>query len=451
MTDKVLVIGAGAAGMQAALGMADAGIEVLLIDKSPIIGGALAAQLNEDAVGEASREGDVLPRSSQIKNHEKIEILTLAELTGLKGTEGHFSATISQKARFVNDNCIRCNNCRDVCPVVRPNEFDHGLSYRKAIYAPLHASVPHPFVINIDDCLNNPPNYMPCQRCTQACEDNAIYFNAPMEKQFIHEVTSVIVAVGAQSTGIERLKELGFGSHPDILTDLELDCFMSNTGPTGGFLEKPSTGNEPEGLVMAMTNQSRMAWHRAAHQVSWLVEEEISDITVLYTDTSAYGDDFESFWKETVGDGVKMIEGTVKEVTAKSDNSLEVVCSEAKSDKTLILPCEMVTLVTEQSPPHDLKRLAKRLDIDLAATGYINLPNGHSSKTTRAGVYAIGSAIGPMTTKHALEAATSLANDTGKAHVEEATEQQIQAKIDAGVQLRLANLINNIADMGKNG
>jgi heterodisulfide reductase subunit A len=451
MTDKVLVIGAGTAGIQAALDLADAGVDVVLVDKKAVIGGALAAQLNEDAVGEESLEGDVLPRTSQVKTNEKIEVLTLAEVTELKGMTGHFTATIRQKARFVNDNCIRCNKCRDVCPVVRPNEFDHGLSYRKAIYAPLHAAVPHPFVINIEDCLNNPPNYMPCQRCTQACEDNAIYFNIPMEKKHTVAISSVIVAIGAQSTGTTALKDVGFGSHPDILTDLELTCFMSNTGPTGGFLEKPSTGNEPEGVVIAMTSQSRMAWHHAAYKAAWLVEEEIEGVTVLYNDTSAYGKDFETFWRDTVGDSVKMIQGSLQRVDSKADNSLEAIYSTSESDDAITLTCEMVILATDQCPPQELKNLAKTLDINLEKSGYISIPNGQAASTSREGVYAIGSATGPMTTKSALAGAAGLASRNAVVHGKKDSEQQVQAKINAEVEERFAQLIDTLANMGARG
>src|SRR5690606_38410109 len=104
------------------------------------------------------------PTPEELASHPNVEILTLAEVTGLSGEPGRFLATIRQKARFVMPECERCGQCRSVCPVVLPNEHQAGLTYRKAIYQPLRDAVPGSYLIDIDHCLNDPPNYLPCQR-----------------------------------------------------------------------------------------------------------------------------------------------------------------------------------------------------------------------------------------------------------------------------------------------
>ena len=65
--------------------------------------------------------------------------------------------------------------------MVVSNEWDAGLTYRKAIYTPLASTLPDAYVIDLSNCLNQPPNYLPCRRCAEVCEDNAISFEAPLQ------------------------------------------------------------------------------------------------------------------------------------------------------------------------------------------------------------------------------------------------------------------------------
>jgi heterodisulfide reductase subunit A len=181
MTDSVLIVGGGIAGLHAATECANAGARAIIVEQGPIVGGKLAAAMTE-ASGIADRaEGVSTPLFEALAKNENIEIITLASLENIEGRPGNFTVSIRERARFVTDACTRCKLCRAVCPVVVSNEFDAGLTYRKAIYTPMGETLPEAWVIDIENCLNTPPNYLPCNRCIEVCADDAILFNLPLD------------------------------------------------------------------------------------------------------------------------------------------------------------------------------------------------------------------------------------------------------------------------------
>ena len=93
---------------------------------------------------------------TDVGRHPKIKLYTLSEVSDVKGYVGNFDVKIKKKARYVMENeCTACGECAKVCPVVRPDEFNIGLSSRKAIYSPFPQAVPSAYVINVNECLGH--------------------------------------------------------------------------------------------------------------------------------------------------------------------------------------------------------------------------------------------------------------------------------------------------------
>jgi heterodisulfide reductase subunit A len=141
VSDTVLVIGGGIAGIQASLDAAHAGARVVLVEREPTIGGAMAVLDKNFPTLDCSICIEA-PKMSEVGLHPNIEILSQAELQSLDGEPGDFTAQIRQRSRFVGDECTRCGECTEACPVVLPNEFDSGMAVRKAVYTPIPQSVP---------------------------------------------------------------------------------------------------------------------------------------------------------------------------------------------------------------------------------------------------------------------------------------------------------------------
>ena len=78
-----------------------------------------------------------------------IELLTNSELVELDGEPGRFSATVHRSPRFVDlSKCTSCGECAKVCPVEVPNEYDKGLSARKAVYKKYAQAIPGGFAVD---------------------------------------------------------------------------------------------------------------------------------------------------------------------------------------------------------------------------------------------------------------------------------------------------------------
>ena len=143
----VMVVGGGIGGMQASLDLADSGFKVYLVEKLPAIGGYMAA-LDKTFPTNDCAMCTLSPRLVEVANHRNIEVLTATELLKLEGEAGHFTATVRHAPRYIDlSKCTGCGDCAEVCPVVLPDEFNRGLSERKAVYQLYPQAVPNAYAI----------------------------------------------------------------------------------------------------------------------------------------------------------------------------------------------------------------------------------------------------------------------------------------------------------------
>ncbi|MCS6907619.1 MAG: FAD-dependent oxidoreductase, partial [Anaerolineales bacterium] len=146
-TGAVMVVGAGIGGIQASLDLAEAGFKVYLVEKSPAIGGIMA-QLDKTFPTNDCAMCIMSPKLVEVGRHLNIEILTTSEIEGIEGEAGHFRVKVRRHPRYVKlDACTGCGDCATVCPVTRPDEFNSGLSQRKAIYKPYPQAIPNAYAI----------------------------------------------------------------------------------------------------------------------------------------------------------------------------------------------------------------------------------------------------------------------------------------------------------------
>jgi len=142
-----LVVGGGIAGVQASLDLANSGIKVYLLERSPAIGGKMA-QLDKTFPTNDCAMCIISPKLVEAGRHLNIEIITNSELFSLEGEAGHFKARIRIHPRYIDmSKCTSCNDCTEVCPIFLPNEFNEGLDQRKAIYRSYPQAVPNTFLV----------------------------------------------------------------------------------------------------------------------------------------------------------------------------------------------------------------------------------------------------------------------------------------------------------------
>ncbi|HEY78973.1 MAG TPA: FAD-dependent oxidoreductase, partial [Dehalococcoidia bacterium] len=148
MTPSALVIGGGIAGMQAALDIANAGFKVILVEKSPTIGGHML-QFSEVFPTLDCPQCIGTPKMVEVGSHPNIELMAYSEVESVTGRVGDFKVRIKKKPRYVDINkCTGCGECANVCPVSLPSEWDIGMSTRKAAYIPFPQAVPAKYTID---------------------------------------------------------------------------------------------------------------------------------------------------------------------------------------------------------------------------------------------------------------------------------------------------------------
>ena len=144
----VMVVGAGIAGIQASLDLANSGIKVFLVEKGISIGGVMA-QLDKTFPTNDCSACILSPKLVEVGRHPNVEIMTGRTVEGVEGEAGRFRVRLTKAPRFVNlDKCTGCGDCANVCPVSVPSDFNESLNTRKAVYRHFPQAIPSGFAID---------------------------------------------------------------------------------------------------------------------------------------------------------------------------------------------------------------------------------------------------------------------------------------------------------------
>jgi len=137
-------------------------------------------------------------------------------------------STSLKKARYVDEKeCTACGDCATVCPVVRPDEFNLGLSSRRAIFTPFPQAVPSSYVINVNECLGHNP--VVCAKCIEACDKDCIDFHMS-DKEIVEDVGSIVVATGLEVYDPTELDEYAYARFETSLPALNLNVLSMRVG-----------------------------------------------------------------------------------------------------------------------------------------------------------------------------------------------------------------------------
>ena len=408
MSDAVLIVGAGIAGLTAAQRIAAAGATAIVVERQPIIGGKLAAPMTKsNAIGDRA-EGEPVPLFQSLAENDNIEFITNATLTSVSGRAGSFNVSITERARFVTDDCTRCKLCHAVCPVVLPNEFDVGLTFRKAIYTPMITTMPEAWAIDIENCLNTPPNYLPCNRCTEVCDDNAIHFDQALETKHERNVSAVILAPGMQIQSGEEFSELGYGAHPDVVTSAELQRLLESPGPSGGYASRPSNEEYPESVLLVLDDPSPFALYIVASQAKQLLDQDVETVSVLVLSPPTSEEAAQQLTEKT---GINVHWGAAFRVQPQ-DGNLGVSYEDFTEKKYVKQDFDMIVLCVDVEPPDGLQALAEVAGVSVGESGYLAVSgaNGANVESSEPGILVAGCGSSPKNIRDSIAEANAAAD-----------------------------------------
>lgn len=204
----VAVIGAGVAGMKAALALSDKDCQVFLIEREHFIGGRVSQWGNMFTTNETGKEM-VTRLYADIVKRPNITLFTGAEVIATTGSIGNITLTIKITPRYIKTNCHqgRLQQAIDVCPVEVPDEFNFNITSRKAIYHNFPSEYPQSPVIDIKNCIR-------CGKCEEVCDN--VDFSQKEETIDLH-LGSVLMATGFDPYAPEE-DEFGYHSISNVVT-----------------------------------------------------------------------------------------------------------------------------------------------------------------------------------------------------------------------------------------
>jgi len=308
--------------------------------------------------------------------------MTLSEVEEVSGYIGNFNVKVRQRARYVDEKeCVACDECAQVCPVVVPDEFQQGFSSRKAAYIPYPQAVPSSYLIDMELCLGNNP--VACAKCVDACEKQCIDLN--MEDRIVElRVGAIIVATGMGVYDPTALDEYGYTRFENVITTIEFERLICGAGPTSGHLARPSDMRTPKriGFIQCVGSRTENRGNPYCSNVccmntvkdSLLIKEHHSDaeIWVFYMDLRAFGKGFEDLLRRSREAGVHYIRGFPGEVTEDPvTQNLRLKVENTTTCRVEQYEMDMVVLSVGLVPNEGLKRLASLLNLSQTSDGFV--------------------------------------------------------------------------------
>jgi heterodisulfide reductase subunit A len=334
--------------------------------------------------------------------HPNITILTSTEVKEVNGYIGNFKVKVEKQPRYVlEDKCTGCALCGEVCPIEVPNEFEENLAPRRAIYVPQPQSVPLVYTIDRDACIE-------CYLCVEACGSlNAIDFNQEPEELEL-DVGSIVVATGYDMFDPSVIEEYGYDRYPNVITTLEFERLIGESGPTVGQLVRPSDGKAPQDVSFIQcvgSRDSRYHEYCSGFCCMYTIKNALvykekfpeAEVNIFYIDIRTPSKGYEEFYERARQKGINFIQGRPGEIMEDPETGNLIIRTEDRAlGEPLELETEMVVLSNAAEPRVDSEELGQKLNVTRGADGFFveYHPKLRPVDTASEGIFLAGCAQG---------------------------------------------------------
>ena len=379
-----------------------------------------------------------------VGRHPRVKLFAYSEIDQVSGFIGNFNVKVRKKSRYVvEEDCTACGDCVADCPVILPDEYQQGLSSRKAIYIQLPQAVPSAYLIDMEHCLGNNP--IACGKCSDACEKECINFD--MEDEIIDlEVGTIIVATGMDVYDPTAMDEYGYRSYENVITSMEFERLICAGGPTDGHFVKPTDHKQPKkvAFIQCVGSRSEKLGRNYCSNIccmntikdTLLLAEHYPDIEskVFYIDIRAFGKGFEDLYMRSKGAGVQYIRGLPGDVWEDTETgSLYLSVEDTTSGKVQTHEADMVVLSVGVEPRKDMKPLQQMLTLSNSQDGFLleSHPKLKPVDAPTRGIYYAGCVESPKDVKESVtQASASAARASIILNAGKVTIEAITATID---------------------
>ncbi len=368
--------------------------------------------------------------------------MTCSEVESVAGYIGNFSVRIRRKARYVDPAlCNACGDCAKVCPVTRPDEYQMGLSTRKAVYIPFPQAVPCSYILNMEDCLGNNP--IACGKCSDACDKQAVNYD-DRDVIVTREVGAVIVAIGLDVYDPTEMDEYGYTRFDNVITSMEFERLICAGGPTGGHFVRPSDHERPKriGFIQCVGSRNPKIGRPYCSNIccmntikdTLLLADHYPDVrnVVFYQDIRAFGKSFEDMFQRSKEAGTRYIRGLPGDIEEDpGTRNLVITVENTTAGRLERHELDMVVLSVGVQPPKDLAKISGLLTLSKTSDGFFmeSHPKLKPVDAPTRGVYFAGFCESPKDIKDSVCQAGASASragallNAGNIHIEAITSR----------------------------
>jgi len=383
-----LVVGGGMSGITTALELSELGVEVILVEKEPFLGGRVSSFTNYFPKLCPPWCGLEI-NFKRLKADPLITVHTQATVTKLEGSAGAYQATVEVAPRYINEKCTACGECAKACATEIPDPFNKGMSQTKAVYMNHALAFPKRYALDKDAASDDD-----LKKIKDACKYDAVNLDDAAQ-QLEMAVGSVVWATGWRNYDVSKVSYLNYDKLPDVVTNLEFERIAASSGPTGGKLQRPSDAKEIESIAFVQCAGSRDVNHLpycsgvcclgSLKHISY-VRKKVPNAKVYMFHIDVRAGKYEGFFTKIQGEeNVQIIKGKVGGIYAEGDK-LRVHVEDIEAGKSLKVDVDMAVLATGVVPNTDDMPLEVQTDefgfltLDLDNQGII--PAGMVRKPT---------------------------------------------------------------------
>ena len=342
------------------------------------------------------------------------------------------------------DACIACGACAFVCPTGHinldrvnrqhtqkptrpiPSEYEMGLKGRKPVYVPYAQAVPNTPAIDREVCVHFKTGG--CKICAEFCGVDAI--DHSMQDEIVElDVGAIILAPGYKPFDPSKFDAYNYTKHPNVITSMEMERFLSASGPTGGHLVRPSDHKEPQKIAWFQCVGSRDLNRCDNSYCSsvccmYAIKEAVIakehggddlDCAVFFMDMRTPGKDFERFYDNArEKQGVRFIRSrvhTIDPVPGSDNLELRYV---TENGEMVTEAFDMVVLSIGMEVAPEAVALARKLGIELTEGRFCKTETFEPVATSKQGIYVCGAFQGPKDIPQSVVDASAAAGAAGE-------------------------------------